>query len=156
MLRACDVMQTHVIAVGPLDPLAQVERLFTDEGIHGAPVVEDGGRVLGVISASDLIRAAADERDSARGSPSGLDDPSRSLETRWDLARDCAEDVMTDGVICVAPDATVSEVARTLREQQVHRVLVMAEGEVIGIISSFDLLRILETSEPQKVPIEEA
>ncbi len=143
--RAGDVMETHVVAVGPLDPLESVQRLFADESIHGAPVVDEQGRILGVISAADLMRAAADERDAARPSLRDTREPEA-----WDpalereIVHECAEDVMTDAVVQVPPDTLVSEVARILREQQVHRVLVMDRDEILGIITTFDLLRLFE------------
>ena len=45
----------------------------------------------------------------------------------------------------VRPDAPVPEVATTLREQRIHRVLVVEDGKLCGIVSTFDLIRLLET-----------
>ncbi len=63
---ARDLMETHVVTVGPDDPLDSVRRLFFDEGIHGAPVVDEEHRVVGVISTTDLLRAAYEKLDSER------------------------------------------------------------------------------------------
>src|SRR5690606_33003501 len=56
-LRARDVMQTSVATVQADAPLSHVARFFLEAGIHGAPVVDEADRLLGVISVTDLIRA---------------------------------------------------------------------------------------------------
>lgn len=142
MRRACDVMQDNIITLGPWDPLEEVEQLFADEEIHGAPVVDADGQLLGVVAASDLITNRAYE-ESACGLPK-LPPESREASLRPEVARDCASDIMTIGVVRVPPDASIVEVARTMRERQVHRVLVMEGETVLGLISSFDLLKTLE------------
>ena len=63
-LTAADVMQTQVITVSPVDPLHMVQRLFFEEEIHGAPVVDEEGRVRGMITIMDLIRAATEANES--------------------------------------------------------------------------------------------
>jgi CBS domain-containing protein len=141
-------MQTQVVVVAPGDSLAAVMRLFSDEGIHGAPVVDDEGRVLGVISTSDLLRAAADAEEAARPGygyfESGVETYPEGLEELVGGDDRRAEDVMTDAIVSVDPTAGLAEVARTLRENRVHRVLVLDDDALVGIISSFDLIAVLE------------
>lgn len=148
-LRACDVMQSPVVLVGPTDSLESVRRLFTDESIHGAPVVDETGLVMGVITAADLMRSSADDDPKPLATLRSEPEPP-AWELEREVARECAEDVMTDSVVQLPPDATVSEVARTLREERVHRVIVVDEGDVIGIISTFDLLRLIEDADPEQ------
>ena len=62
---ARDVMQTYLISVNPETPLLEVHRLFVDEEINGAPVVDETGRLLGVISSVDLLRAVEEEHDAS-------------------------------------------------------------------------------------------
>lgn len=146
-LTAADVMQTHLITVSPSDPLHSVKRLFFEEEIHGAPVVDDEGRVQGMITSMDLIRAGSED--------GGFDfnSAAEELNLSWGGASDdfhgrlgeaVVADVMTDSVITVSPETPVPQIARTLRENRIHRVLVVKEDALIGIISSFDLIRVLE------------
>jgi CBS domain-containing protein len=146
-------MQTSVITVSPDTPLADLQRLFVEEGIGGAPVVDDGGCVVGVISASDLLRAVEEERDSAVAEPHYFRDTlefsgpdwGHALEDFQDrLAELRVADAMTEGVVMVPPEAPVSEVARRLRGHRVHRILVVEDGILAGIISTFDLVALLE------------
>ena len=71
---ARDVMQTYLISVNPETPLLEVHRLFVDEEINGAPVVDETGRLLGVISSADLLRAVEEEHDAASSESSYLED----------------------------------------------------------------------------------
>jgi CBS domain-containing protein len=149
-LTAADVMQTQVITVAPTDPLHTVKRLFFEEEIHGAPVVDEEGRVRGMITSMDLIRAAAEEDEGGgvdfaiafEDLGFGWENASESFQNR--LAEAVVTDAMSDSAVSVAPNTPVSDVARILRENKIHRVLVISKETLLGIISSFDLIRLLE------------
>jgi CBS domain-containing protein len=157
MTRARDVMQTGVVTIDPAASLLDAYRLFVQEGISGAPVVDEDGRVVGVVSAQDLLRATEEERDTAvveanyfrdLNEFSGPDWQTSSEDFQDRLRERSVADVMTEGAIIVAPDASIAEVASTLRRHRVHRVLV-AEGELlVGLISAFDLVALLEKGAP--------
>jgi CBS domain-containing protein len=131
-----------------------VHQLFVEEEIHGAPVISDDGRVMGVISSADLIRAVFETHESGGETTNYLRDVmefsgpdwSRSLPEDFQdrLSELRASDYMTESLVSVAPGASVSEVARLMRENQVHRVLVIEDGGLLGIVSSFDLVGVLE------------
>ena len=53
-------------------------------------------------------------------------------------------DYMTEEVVHVAPDVPIVVLARTLRENRIHRVLVLEDGQLLGIVSTFDLIGVLE------------
>jgi CBS domain-containing protein len=152
---AKDIMQTQVVSVGADDPLLSVYRLFADEEISGAPVVDESGRVVGVVSIRDLIRATREE-EGAFGDPDyyhdGLADPKAGLLMSGEdfdevLSRRVVSDVMTAELVAVSPDATVPEIVRTILNDRIHRVLVIDrqtdEDVLVGIISLFDLVVLL-------------
>jgi CBS domain-containing protein len=118
-LRARDFMQTDVLTVSPETSILDIHRMFVEEEIHGAPVVDDDGIVRGVLSSLDLLRAASEDSD----------------------AEVTAADLMTREVVAVSPDLPVAEVAQTMRQQHVHRVLVIENRELLGVLTTFDLLR---------------
>jgi CBS domain-containing protein len=145
-------MQRDPIAVSAQTPLADVHRLFLAEEIHGAPVIDDDGTVLGVLSSMDLIRATLDGHE-----PDGA--PPVSAYFRDDVARDrapapsdladhlvhvTAVDVASPEIVRVGPDTPIADVARIMREQRIHRVLVAEDGVLLGILTTFDLLRLVE------------
>ena len=57
---AKDIMQSQVVTVSPDAPLHSTQRLFYEEGIQGAPVVDEQGRVVGMITSTDILRAATE------------------------------------------------------------------------------------------------
>ena len=156
-LKARDLMQSEVVTIGPETPLASVYRVLVAEGITGAPVVDDTGRVLCVISSADLLRSVADGQDSGSGdtvyfegllefSSSAGDGLSDDFQDR--LQQIPASEAMTNGAISVGLDTPVAEIAHTMRIHRIHRVLVVEDGVLEGILTSFDLVALLEKGAP--------
>ena len=150
---ARDVMQSQVLTVSPHDPLHVVQRLFYEESIHGAPVVAEDGRVLGVITATDVMRAAAEGRERAPAEPATFGDDLDLGHGAWGMAPEdfkerlqdeTVADHMTESVVEVAPGDPVAKVALALQQHQVHRVLVVENGKLCGIVSTFDLIGLLD------------
>jgi CBS domain-containing protein len=118
--------------------------------IHGAPVVDEQNRVVGVISTSDLLQAVTDDRDSSYPIPGYFEDGVASFsgildeEFREALDGRRVAGVMTRDIVSVSPTASVSEIARTLLHNRVHRVLVIEDDALVGIITTFDLIELLE------------
>ena len=133
---ARDVMQRDPVRIAVDTPFLEVQHLFVVAQIGGAPVVADDGKVVGMISAVDLLRAVDQAYDSdVDGDPEALFESLRSLR---------ATDVLSPEVEWVAPDTPVSHLARIMRQHGIHRVLVGIDGRLEGIVSSFDLLPVLE------------
>jgi CBS domain-containing protein len=156
-LKARDLMQSEVVTIGPETPLASVYRVLVAEGITGAPVVDDSGRVLGVISSADLLRAATDEQDSGSSDTvyfEGLLEFSNSAgaglpdDFQNRLQQIPASEAMTDGAISVGLDTPLAEIAHTMRIHRIHRVLVVEDTVLEGILTSFDLVALLEKGAP--------
>jgi CBS domain-containing protein len=150
---ARDIMQNRIVTVSPDALLRAVQSVFVEEGIHGAPVVDEEGRVVGVITSTDLLRAASEGDEAEPAEPAyfrydldlhGFDWSRAPADLRDRLPDAVAADVMTAEVVTVAPDAPVSAVARVLRENAVHRALVVEDGELLGIVSAMDLVALLE------------
>lgn len=152
MKLACDVMQRDIVSVGMDEPILGVYRLFHDEEISGAPVVNELGRVVGVVSMTDLVRAVQDDQEGMPTPVAWYEDSSADIEWSGGLedrfTNIPVQDVMTSEVVSVPPDAPISYVAKQLRENRIHRVLVVDKDEnpdrLLGIISLFDLVALLE------------
>jgi len=133
LLLARDLMKTDPIAVSPETPLLHVHRLFVEEEINGAPVVDEDGRVLGIISSLDLLRAVIDDPDDRLPDVTALDAAVREI-------------------VWVRPDTPIPEVARIMRDQRIHRVLVAEDGQLLGILTTFDLLQLVEVGDAAAAP----
>lgn len=108
-----------------LDVLAQ---LFENRGIRAAPVVEDRGVILGMVSMTDLVRGLRAEAARSRG-------PRRNDDL-------LVEDIMTSGAVTLAETTSLTEALTLMAERDLHRVPVVTEsGEVVGFVSVIDLLR---------------
>jgi CBS domain-containing protein len=161
-LKVSDLMKRDVIVVSPETSLLDVHRLFVEEEINGAPVVEeDTGRVVGVISSLDLLRAVREEFDQVGAVPGAyFRDELPGTDPDWNAApADFAErmgaltaaDAMVKERVAISPEASIAEVAETMRSQRIHRVLVEADHELVGILTTFDLLEVLARP-PERKP----
>lgn len=151
---AGDLMQRDLIVVQTDTPILDVHRLFVEEEIHGAPVVDDDQRVRGVISTLDLLRIVRDELEPGAGrtvstyfreqmpfsAPAWMD-VDEDLQNR--VQHLTASDAMTKEIVSLTSQATIDQVAATMLKHHVHRVLVIEEGALVGVISSFDLLHVV-------------
>ena len=86
-----EIMATDVVSVGPDTPVRELVRLMADEAISGAPVVDGAGRLVGVVSSTDVLRLAADDVEVAippRHSPGGkkAPEPVETGDEAYDLA----------------------------------------------------------------------
>lgn len=143
-MHASDVMTTHVISVNPDMPVREVARLFVEQKISGAPVVDSVGRVVGIISESDLLHRSELGTDKRQRS-SWLKLFSASEDAR-DYIKSHAlkvKDVMSTPVIFVSEDTSIRDVADLLETRRVKRVPVLKGGELTGIISRANLVRAL-------------
>jgi CBS domain-containing protein len=152
-LTAGELMTKSVVSVSPETPLGDVYRLFASEQIHGAPVLDEQERVVGVVASSDLLRAIAEERDTAVTGSDYLRDLLEFSGPDWGqgltdfqdrLAQLTVSDVMTVDAVTVPRGMSIAEVARTLREHAIHRAWVEEQGRLCGVISTFDLLPLVE------------
>ena len=156
--RARDVMRTNVVSVRPDLTLRELQDVLLKARIQGAPVVE-GGRVIGVVSRSDVVRQLKLEEQRLGDAAYYLEpfdaddrapgDQDRILEgVGVRVAKRLVREVMIEDVVSVSPDATLPEVARRMLERPVHRVFVLEQGELRGVISSLDLVRRIAEESP--------
>jgi CBS domain-containing protein len=157
MVTASEMMEPNVVCVGIDDRVSSVCKLFYDEDITGAPVLSEGGRVVGVVSVRDLIRTLQEDHEALVEMPSYYRDTRSSIQPEWlandeafeeRLAHRVVSEIMTPEVVAVTPDDSVSLVAKTLLDHQIHRVLVIDDqeekGKLLGLISVFDLVTLLK------------
>jgi CBS domain-containing protein len=143
-MRASDVMTSNVISVTPDMTVREVARIFVDNGISGAPVVDPDGHIAGMISESDLLRRSEIGTEE-RTRTSWLDLWSASHEARDYIKTHAVKvrDVMTAGVVSVQPETPLGEVAGILETRRIKRVPVMKAGQIVGIVSRANLVQAL-------------
>ena len=166
MPKLSEIMSADVVTVGPQTSLRELVGVLRDEKVSGVPVVS-GGRVIGVVSATDLLdfefeqppeeaadwegleRATQDGGDEAVGYYGGSWDASvdvleriRMAEPEWDrLMEHMVSEVMTPAIYALPPSEDLRSVAKYMIRQGIHRVLVLDDDELIGIASAMDIVR---------------
>jgi len=137
-----DLMNPNVVCLEPDTTVREAEALFGERGISGAPVVDDSGQPVGVLSQHDLIRHQADRAtagDTGRFY-SDVEEYRDLASAPVDLSTTPVSRLMSRELLTVERDAPVALAARRMRERRVHRLLVVHGGALVGIVSSLDLL----------------
>jgi len=129
-------MTTRVVRVRPETPFKEMVRLLRVHGVNALPVTDDRGHVLGVVSATDL--ALKQERPPGERAPL-LERLARHHERRKAGATTAA-DCMTSPAVTVTPDVPVRTAARLLHVHGIHHLPVVADGELVGMVTRRDLL----------------
>ena len=149
-ITAADIMTTNVKTVSPDASVAEVARVLSDNGISAAPVCDDQGKVIGMLSEGDLLRPVS-HGSSVRRSwwlnllAEGTDlAPQFADYIRLDNRR--ARDLMQTGVITAAEGTTAPELADLLTQHHIKRVPVLCDGKLVGIVSRADLVRAMARS----------
>jgi CBS domain-containing protein len=141
-VRVQDVMTSDVWAVSPQTGLKEVAALMTAHEISGVPVVEDG-RPVGVVAQSDIVRVeqqAESELGRRRWPRRGAGAP---------LPKRTAGEAMSHPPVTVAPMLSVVGAARRMTQHDVNRLLVVAGGQLAGIVTRSDLVRAFARSDEQ-------
>lgn len=133
-MKAHEIMTVDVTTVRPDTPVRVAAALLTDRGIASMPVVDDGDRLVGIVSEMDLIgdRLAVDDRFGPPRPGSAHADPALQVGA-----------VMTTAVACLGPGADTADLLALLQGSHVRAVAVVEGTQLVGIASRRDLLRAL-------------
>ncbi|HVL21056.1 MAG TPA: CBS domain-containing protein [Amaricoccus sp.] len=152
-MLAREVMTSPPITVTPDTPVSEVAAILLANRISAVPVLNQAGKLIGIVSEGDLLRRAEAKTERRR---------SKWLELLLDrnvAAADfvkthgrAAKDVMTSDVVSVGPDTELAEIASTLERRRIKRVPVVEGGKVLGIVSRANLLQALVARPPDAKP----
>ncbi len=133
-MKVKELMTRTVLTVKKDLSVRKLVKLLEKNKITGAPVVDDDGKLIGIVSSTDVIRAidhlirvhvSIDEQKEDKGM------------FNW------VEGVMTSKVITTSEDDDVQDVFKLMVERKIHRLPVVKDGRPIGIISSLDACRLV-------------
>ena len=113
------IMTRHVITIGPDDKLSSAREIFMKNKVHHLPVVR-GTKLLGILTTYDLFKYV--QRDT-------------------DYESTLVKDVMTKHVATLEPEDKVGSAAELFLENRFHAVPIVKEGELQGIVTSFDVIK---------------
>ncbi len=150
-LTAGAMMSRNMVTV-PLDATArEIERILIENDISGVPVRDHSERIVGILSWRDVMEYFAQSPEREPHRPHAfyrmIDDETLEESDTFELPLDdavAARDMMSTDLLTVEETDSLKSIAVTMTEHAVHRVLVRdTSGEVVGILSTMDILRAL-------------
>ena len=149
MPTVADIMERDPISVRPEDSVETLLRTLREHELPGVPVVNGGGRCVGIVTESDLV--LRDEEEDLR-LPLHIDlfggmvflGRLKPFEDRVKKAiASTVADMMTPDPLTVAPDTDVREAARLIADERHNRLPVVEHGRLVGVVTRLDVLSAL-------------
>lgn len=150
-LTAKEVMNPNVISVPAEWTIEELSQFLIDRAITGAPVKNENGNLIGVVSLTDIVR-----HNSLSGSEIKTNEPHDYYQHGWEdrvaseewasfrvteKPQTLVRDIMTSMIFKVDENTSLKEVADTMIDGRVHRLFVTRGGQVIGIVTTMDMLK---------------
>ena len=151
-MNAADVMTRNILSVAPDSTIAEAVRTMLDNRISGLAVIDEAGRLVGILTEGDLLRRG--ETATERHRPRWLEilmGPGRLAEEYVRTHSRRIAEVMTRDPVSVAPDTPLKEIVGLMERHRIKRVPVLDGDAPVGILSRADLLRGLETVRQHRV-----
>lgn len=141
---AAGLMTADPVSIRRSATTDEAATLLTQKRISAAPVIDEAGRPVGVVSRADLVRYEGEKAEfglsfyeptSENGDAAGAAAPAKGSTLPVSA-------VMTPKVFAVGRDAPAAQVVKTMLDRRVHRLFVVdAAGVLVGVVSSLDLVR---------------
>jgi CBS domain-containing protein len=145
MLKARDIMTKDVATVTPGTTVEDLARLLMERNISGVPVVDEAGKLVGIVTEHDLIKK---ERRLHIPTVVQIFDAFIYLESSKRFEEDIkkmvagkVEAIYTRDVVTVDEDATLTEIATLMTDKDIHLIPVVTGGKLVGIVGKKDILR---------------
>jgi len=128
-MLARDIMQCEVFTVREDQPVATLIDLMVQEHIHGCPVVDAQGELVGVVTQQDVFFSEVTRREA----------PPADMTVR---------DLMTSPAVSAEEETEIVGLGRMMQRLRIHRIPIVKDGKVTGIVSSLDLVgQLIEDTE---------
>ena len=128
-MQVADLMQRDVRSIAPDASVGELVRALADSRVSGLPVVGTSGRVIGVVSATDVLQASAEKDD--------------SVAQAGHFEHTMVKEIMTPNAHVIEPEADVREAAKHMLYTEVRRLFVEDHGRLVGVISQTDIAQAL-------------
>lgn len=147
-----DVMSRDLIIVRPDTPLQEAIEILAERRISGLPVVDETGKLVGILSETDLMVRATGTTPPAYimllDSVIYLKNPATHERDLHKALGQTVGEVMSENPITITPDKSLTDAARQIHDRKIHRLPVLdADGHLIGILTRGDIVREMAASQ---------
>jgi CBS domain-containing protein len=168
-VTARQLMRSPVIVLPEDATIEEAIGTFEDENVSGIPIVDDAGHAVGLLSEHDVARAEHLRKDriqtgrewsfgaTADAVTETMEEQESSILAREDyspdmLARDTVRDWMTPRLVTAPPSTPIWDLCEVMRRESIHRVLIVQQRRLVGIVTSSDIVRWLAENLPAAAP----
>ncbi len=145
-MKVNEIMTEPVIVIGQDRTLEEVAETMLHNQIGGLPVVDDEGKIVGMVTESDFSAKEHAIPFSRNYAPQLFGEwmSKEGIDKAYEAARSITvKEIMTSPAVTVTEDVTVAEVVRRLLKRRIHRIPVVRDGVPIAIVSRHDLLKLV-------------
>jgi len=146
-MTARDVMVRDVITIGPRDSVAHAAKLIAQNDVSALPVIDDHGRLVGIISEGDLMNR--EEIGTEIHHPWWIEAVTPGATLAAEFAKSHGkrvEEVMSENVITATEDTSLADIAALLERNRIKRVPIVQHGKLVGIVSRSNLVQALASN----------
>jgi CBS domain-containing protein len=147
MLKVKDIMTKELITVSPQTEIAGAAKLLLEKRINGLPVIDDSGKLVGILCQSDLV---AQQKSIPIPSVYTLLDSFIQLTSLKRIDKEVrkiaalkVEQAMTPNPVTVGPETDIEDVARLMVDKKYHTLPVMEGDKIVGVVGKEDVLKTL-------------
>ena len=145
MISAKDIMTKEVISVSPDLVVEKLAEIFWENRISGAPVVDDNGTVIAIVTENDLIdqnkKVHIPTMIAILDSVIMLEKADKIEKEIRKMTGTTVKDICSDTLITVEPKTPLDEVATIMAEKQVHTLPVLTDGKLVGVVGKSDIIK---------------
>ena len=148
-LTVADIMDPDPVTVTPEDTVEAVLRVLRENELPGVPVINSGGRCVGIITEADLVMAGEDadlhlpHYFELFGGFVFLESLGHFEERLRKATAALARDLMTEDPVTIEPSASVNDAARLISRSKHNRLPVVEHGRLVGVVTRVDVLEAL-------------
>lgn len=148
--KAADIMTTDIVILNTKDSLHSASRKLAENSTSGAPVVDDIGRVVGIVSEHDIVSYLAKFEDKDMEDVDTKDLPILA-HIYVQASTTPVVQIMTTEIISAKPDTKIEILTRLMTEHNINRIPIVEKGKLIGMVSRIDILRNIGMVDLEKI-----